>query len=314
MSIDNFLTKKNMATIWDVISDEEVFKFLSRDKQTKVAQIFEINLNTFFNTEKNKSANLMDINKKYILLILKYIRDTFPREPVKIKIHNDNPGQEQRMPLITHQDIQNERVSTFDRDLNTRQREFDNAIKVKPPPVPEFGDKFEDKPITDMERILKEMTEKRNYEVANITKSQNNDSTWLKPQETSIQNEKLNRTILNNGNNNNNNTSITSNNNGNKLKYIKIDNNEVSLTPSTNKKSVSWDQNLTNETNTNENILEEITIFNKLKKLEPNKNNNSIQDNRIQVLEDEVKNLNHKMSEILELLRNNQNRIENNII
>ena len=69
------------------------------------------------------------------------------------------------------------------------------------------------------------------------------------------------------------------------------------MTPSTNKKSVSWDQNLTNEPD-----LEEITIFNKLKKVEPN-NVNNLQDNRIQVLEEEVKLLNNKMDEILELLR-----------
>jgi hypothetical protein len=299
MSINNFLTKENISTIWDVISDEEIFKFLSRDRQTKVAQLFEINLNTFFNTEKTKSANLMDLNKKYILHILKYIKDTFPREPVKIRIHNDKPNQLGNKHLITHEEIQNERVSTFDRDLSTRQQEFDNAIKIKPPPAPEFSDKFEDKPIKDMESIIKEMTEKRNYEVANITKGQNNDSTWLKPQETSIQNEKQIRTTMNNNMNTNVTTNVTTNvnSNSNKLKYIKIDNNEVSLTPSTNKKSVSWDQNLTNEPD-----LEEITIFNKLKKVEPN-NVNNLQDNRIQVLEEEVKLLNHKMDEIIELLR-----------
>jgi hypothetical protein len=155
MSINNFLTKENIATIWDVISDEELFKLLSRDKQSKVVQVFEVNLNSFFNTEKTKSANLMDINKKYILLILKYIRDTFPSEPSKIKIHNESIKS-----LVTYEEIQNDRVTKFDRDLNARQQEFDNAIKIKPPPAPEFSDKFEDKPITDMESIIKEMTEK----------------------------------------------------------------------------------------------------------------------------------------------------------
>ena len=31
MNINNFLTKENVNTLWDVISDEEIFKFLSRD-------------------------------------------------------------------------------------------------------------------------------------------------------------------------------------------------------------------------------------------------------------------------------------------
>jgi hypothetical protein len=302
MSINNFLIKENIATIWDVISDEEMFKLLSRDKQSKVVQVFEVNLNSFFNTEKTKSANLMDINKKYILLILKYIRDTFPSEPSKIKIHNESIKS-----LVTYEEIQNDRVTKFDRDLNARQQEFDNAIKIKPPPAPEFSDKFEDKPITDMESIIKEMTEKRNYEVANITKGQNNEASnnWLKPQETSIQNEKLSRTAMQNTNpnTNTNNTSVISN--GNKLKYIKIDNDEISLNPSqvNSKKTVSWDQNLINEPS-----LEEISIFNKLKKTLPI-SDHDLQGNRIQILEEEVKNLNMKMDKILELLQTSNKTI-----
>jgi hypothetical protein len=306
MSINNFLTKENISTIWEVISDEEMFNFLSRDKQSKVVQIFEINLNTFFNTEKSKSANLMDLNKKYILLILKYIKDTFPQQPSKIKIHNESVSDienKNNKTLITYEEIQNERVSQFDRDLNKRQMEFDNAIKVKPPPVPEFGDKFEDKPITDMEKIIKEMTEKRNYEVSTIPKSQSSDNsnTWLKPQETSIQNEKLNKAILNNIQSDNSKNNAT----GNRLKYIKIENDEVSLTP-TSKKNVTWNQNLTSE----EPSFELPNIFNKLKKaetanIEPT-NVELSNNNRIQVLEEEVKNLNTKIDKILELLNSNK--------
>lgn len=306
MSINNFLTKENISTIWEVISDEEMFKFLSRDKQSKVVQIFEINLNTFFNTEKSKSTNLMDLNKKYILLILKYIKDTFPQQPSKIKIHNESVGDvenKNNKTLITYEEIQNERVSQFDRDLNKRQMEFDNAIKVKPPPVPEFGDKFEDKPITDMEKIIKEMTEKRNYEVSTIPKSQSSDNsnTWLKPQETSIQNEKLNKAILNNIQSDNSKNNAT----GNRLKYIKIENDEVSLTP-TSKKNVTWNQNLTSE----EPSFELPNIFNKLKKAETTNieptNIELSNNNRIQVLEEEVKNLNTKIDKILELLNSNK--------
>ena len=310
MSVNNFLTEENIATIWDVISDEEIFKLLSREKQAKVLLAFKENLNTFFNTQKTKSINLMDVNKKYILLILKYIRDKFSSEPNKIKIHNESVN-----TLVTYEEIQNERVSRFDRDLNARQQEFENAIKIKPPPVPEFGDKLEDKPITDMDRILKEMTEKRNYEVlsiANQTQNQNqNSDSWLKPQETSIQNEKLQKPqnkTNNNGNNNN------GNNNGNRLKYIKIENDEISLTNGP-KKNVSWDQKLSTDIQVTDiqatdiqvtdiqatdipvkenNMSEGINIFNKLKKTE--------QPDRITVLEHEVKNLNSKIEMILDLL------------
>lgn len=288
MSQNNFLNKENLTIIWDVISDEETFKFLSRDKQTKIAQVFENNLTNFYNGEKNKSTNLVDMNKKFILMILKYIKETFPQQHGKIKIHEEIPLNKNK-ELITNEEIKNQRTSQFERDLNARQMEFENAITIKQPPVPEFGDKLEDKPITDMDRILKEMTEKRNYEVLSIannqTQNQNPDS-WLKPQETSIQNEKLQKPQSKENKN--------VNNNGNRLKYIKIENDEISLTNEP-KKNVSWDQNLTTDIQSIENNdIEGINIFNKLKKTE--------QKDRIQILEDEVKFLNSKIDMILDLL------------
>ena len=68
MNINNFLHKENLNTLWDVISDEDIFKFLSRDIQNKIAQLFTNNVNNFFEIEKTKTNNLVDINKKYILL------------------------------------------------------------------------------------------------------------------------------------------------------------------------------------------------------------------------------------------------------
>ena len=43
MNINNFLHKENLNTLWDVISDEDIFKFLSRDIQSKVAELFTNN-------------------------------------------------------------------------------------------------------------------------------------------------------------------------------------------------------------------------------------------------------------------------------
>ena len=65
-------------------------------------------------------------------------------------------------------------------------------MSVKAPPVPEFTDKLDENPICDMDKIIKEMTSKRNYDVEQITKNIVVDDSWLKPQETSIKSEKKN--------------------------------------------------------------------------------------------------------------------------
>ena len=88
MSAKLFLNKENLAMLWDLISDEEIFKFLSRDIQNKISGVFTNNLKDFFENEIIKQSNLMDINKKYIMLILNYIKNNYPNQQTnKIKIH-----------------------------------------------------------------------------------------------------------------------------------------------------------------------------------------------------------------------------------
>ena len=71
------------------------------------------------------------------------------------------------------------------------------------PAVPNFSDNEKDLPIGEMEKLIKEITDKRNYDVEVINRnishnnSDNNADKWLKPQETSIKSEKFQQPIQN---------------------------------------------------------------------------------------------------------------------
>ena len=290
MNINNFLNKENINTLWDVISDEDIFKFLSRDIQSKVTQLFSKNVTGFFEIERTKTSSLVDINKKYIMLILNHIKKTYTQQmPNKIKILDETPVKE----IITAEELHNERKSQFDKDLIKRQEEFENIMSVKAPPVPNFLDKYEDKPIGEMDKIIKDMTAKRNYDVEQITKNSVIDDNWLKPQETSIKSEKITKEPL----------PI----NESRFKYLNID----SQLQSPTKKNVTWGNN----TETSDSELEE-NIFKKLKKV-PNPgmeldninlnfeelNNNVSNEDKIKELQSEVKQLNSKLDMIIELLK-----------
>ena len=290
MNINTFLNKENINTLWDVISDEDMFKFLSRDIQSKVAQLFSNNVTGFFEIEKTKTSSLVDINKKYIMLILNQIKKTYTQQmPNKIKILDETPVKE----IITAEELHNERKSQFDKDLIKRQEEFENIMSVKAPPVPNFLDKYEDKPIGEMDKIIKDMTAKRNYDVEQITKNSVIDDNWLKPQETSIKSEKI--------------TKEPQQINESRFKYLNIDSQQQSPT----KKNVTWGNN----TETSDSELEE-NIFKKLKKV-PNPgmeldninlnfeelNNNVSNEDKIKELQSEVKKLNSKLDMIIELLK-----------
>lgn len=307
MNTSGFLLKENLEMLWDVISDEEIFKFLSRDIQSKIADLFSKNIKGFYDIERIKINNLIDLNKKYILLILNHIKKTYPYQPNKIKIYDEVPIKEQH---ITAEEIQNERKTQFEKDLQERQQEFENSINVKVPPVPEFSDKYEDKPISEMDKILKEMTAKRNYDVEQINHNYNSDITqtnnWLKPQETSLKNEKLTPQKSNE----------EQSQNYSRFKFLNnIDENnsenlETNKTISP-KKNVSWSDN------SNFELVDEDeqNIFNKLKKVnkkEEVRNNitlemqETINEDRISNLENEMKTINNKIDMIIDLLKQNK--------
>jgi hypothetical protein len=269
-----FLKKQNIEMLWNVISEEEMFKFLSSDIQAKIADMFISNIKGFFEVEGNKTNNLVDINKKYILLILNYIKSSFPQNlPNKIKIFNEEPASKE---LITYEEIQNEKKTQFEKELNKLQKEFTNSMSLPVPEKPEFADKYSDGPISEMDKMIKEMTEKRNYDIEqfnhNYQTNINQADNWLKSQETSVKAEKIH--MMNNTNNTNNTNQQKLNNTNN-----------------ISQKHISWaDDNIVlelTENNEENEENEDNNILNKLKKIEtPN-----LQENRIQNLEIKISKL-----------------------
>jgi hypothetical protein len=305
MSINNFLTKENVNTLWEVISDEQIFKFLPRDIQENISNLFLNNIKGFFETERIKTKSLTDTNKKYVILILNYIKTTYPYKPNKIKILDEPQASE----LITYEEIQNDRKTHFEKNLQQRQEEFENTMNVKAPPVPEFSEKITEKPIAEMDKIIKEMTAKRNYEVEQFNRKYQTDinqvNNWLKPQDTSVKSEKFDTQ------NKAETETAKTNQQNSKYKFLNIeDQNSVHSSP---KKTVSW-EDMSKESEVEE---EEASIFKKLKKInKPNivqdesniqisfdeDMNEDIDTTRISNLENEMKILNSKMDTILELL------------
>jgi hypothetical protein len=304
MSLKQFIQKENIQMLWDVVSDEDIFKFLSPDIQTKIYDVFINNIKGFFEVENTKTNSLVDINKKYILLILNYIKKTYPYQPSKIKIHSEPPVKE----LITYEEIHNDRKSQFDKDFSKRQEEFEDFMNVKPPPVPEFSDPAgkTDKPIKEMDKIIKDMQSQRNYEVEQINRSYNPNynpnnpnnnqvDDWLKPQETSVKSEKFLAQEI----------KSEQEKEYNRFKFLN------NLDP---KKNVSFSNDNEIKTFISEPISEdeENNLFSKLKKINKKEDNVTLQiqertfneEDRLVKLERNMINLNEKMDKILALLSN----------
>lgn len=291
MSIEEFTEKMNITMLWEVISDEGSFKFLTRDVQANVYQLFLNNIQGFYDNEKIKPNSLVGINKKYILLILNHIKRQTNMQSNKIIIH-----QEPIKESITYNEIQNDRKNKFDRELNIKQEEFEELMTIKSPSIPEFADKEGDTPIKEMEKMLKEMKVQRNYEIEQINNKYNSTTqvdNWLKPQETSLKSEKLNHIVEPSQNNS-------------RFKFLDTIDKNVSTEPK-DKKNVSF-SNIEEIQTFNIGDEDDDNIFSKLKKLSSNDKIENItldlneDEDRVSKLEREIKLMNKKMDSILELL------------
>jgi hypothetical protein len=303
MNIKNFLNKENISTLWDVISEEDNFKILNKNNQMEILQLFSNNIKDFFEKEKINSINLIELNKKFIVFILNFIKKKNSQNlPNKIKILEDQTNKE----LITYEEIQNDRKSKFEKDFKKVKENFTNSISLPIPELPEFKDKYIDTPIEEIDEMIKDMTLKRNYEVEQINRNYadidiNKVNNWLKPQETSIKSEKFTPNITNKKD------LTTLSDNGAKLKHLNIDNiqndniqndNKLNSPSSDSKKNVTWGENDIIETN----------ILKNLKKIEQTNENERIyskiiDNDRINNIENEIKMLNEKMDVIINLLK-----------
>jgi hypothetical protein len=300
MSIKEFNQKENIQMLWDLISEEEIFKFLTPNIQNNIYSIFLNNLQGFYEVER-KNNSLVELNKKYIILKHNYIKKNYPYQPSKITIHNEQPVKE----LITYEEIHSDRKSQFEKDLIRRQEEFEDSMNLKAPQVPVFADKDTDKPIKEIDKILKEMQSKRNYEVEQINRtydSSNQVDNWLKPQETSLKNEKIVKPEL----------KIEETQNS-RFKFLNsLDQN---ISPNNQKKTVSFSDNDQIKTFTSDSDLSLIeheednnNIFSKLKKIKKEDNlssqiyENNINEDRILKIERNISKLNDKLDKIIDLL------------
>jgi hypothetical protein len=193
MNKTDFILNDNIELLWELIVDTDIVKN-NVNYIDKIKEMFDLILPIFYDKEKNNPNDLMSLNKMFISVIINKIKPEFFKEK----------------EIITSKDIKAERINKFDTDFMKQKNDFDSHNTIKTPTPPVFNDKIEE-PLEDMELIIKQTIAKRNFDVEQFNKgtSVNLNSTFLKPQETSIKKEKE---VLNKNN---------------EIKYIKIDNKEI---------------------------------------------------------------------------------------
>jgi hypothetical protein len=290
MSVNNFLKKDNVSLLWDVLIDDDIMKNKQPNEISHINDVFNTNLKKFYDASNSKK-NLTELNKNYITVMMKFIITNFQQQSAPIL---------KKKGLVTYEEIQNDRLSQFEKDYTSRQQEFTSAMSLPVPKTPDFSDKI-DGPLGEMDDEVKKYLAQRNYDVEQINKIHDNKDTadkWLKSQETSLKAEKI-QPVKN---------VITST----PIKYIKIDKstnlnesviNKDVIDLSTKKKSITWAENLEeceNLEKQNDSVINPADIFSKLKTVPTIINQNQSED--ITFLKSEINILHKKLDTILDLL------------
>jgi hypothetical protein len=220
-----------------------------KDKRTQ--ETFVKTLPEFYEREKSKpQTTLIGLNKQFISLMLNLLRQAPPPQ-----VARTIPPPAKKI-LITQEELQNDRASHFEQELNKKQQEFTSAMAVPVPTTPVFTDNTKDVPLTEMNMIIQRTIAERNLELDKFYKSANkaDAENWLKSAPTSIKEEKAVEKA-------------------NVMKTIKIEKNDLNIPiptevlNDTGSKQISWGDNTTIElSDPNQLPQTNDSIFSKLKK------------------------------------------------
>jgi hypothetical protein len=251
MSTKNFLSPANAQMLWEVLIDEES---IMKDKRTQ--ETFVKTLPEFYEREKSKpQTTLIGLNKQFISLMMNLLRQAPPPQVAR----TIPPA---KKISITQEELQNDRASHFEQELNKKQQEFTSAMAVPVPTTPVFTDNTKDTPLTEMNMIIQRTIAERNLELDKFYKSANKGDAenWLKSAPTSIKEEKaIEKASV--------------------MKTIKIEKNELNISIPTevlnepsafsspaSSKQISWGDNTTIDSNEHNQMQTNDSIFSKLKK------------------------------------------------
>lgn len=301
---NNFLDDKNIKILLDTLIEnnfsnlKQIMNSKNRDLIINTIQQFKYNAFLFFNNliENNKNVSLIDLNKKFILFILK--------KGSLVEKEKDNVVKINDKILYTNEDIRSKNLNDFERQYEIKKIEFMNENSNKIPEKPIFEIDIDDSPLKNMNSLLEQMTKQRDYEIQNIYNNYNNH------------------------NNSNNNINISNN----KINGIDNENNEISLKivdlnskDNYDEKQVHWDTNdfIINDNNDfTSNITNIISdgfnIFDKLKVYENDNDdlkpdieiNEPIQEKGVDIIFEinmKLKNIEKKIDFILNKINNNYN-------
>jgi len=149
-------TNENKEMLWELLRDNQAFKGLTNTQYNNVITIF----NTTLNQTTTANKPLMELNKEFISSMLQQLNS------IKSNTLQDNVKNNIVDPkVLTHQEIQKQKRSEFENNLEKRQGEFTKYMKIHVPDAIDFGDNIKEEPISNVDSLIHEKMKERSYDI-----------------------------------------------------------------------------------------------------------------------------------------------------
>jgi hypothetical protein len=169
--LSKFKSNQNKGIIWALLNEHNIFDGIDNKYVNSIKTEFDNKINQISNTISNED-NMVTLNKKVISEMI--------NEMIKYKTPNiqRQPSRQEQLDVIpiTSADVQLQKQNLFQKNLETKQTEFDTLINKPKPITIDFADNNgQDKPnSSEMERKLAETIAWREKQLNVVLDTQNN--------------------------------------------------------------------------------------------------------------------------------------------
>lgn len=179
-SASSFSTNENKALLWSVLHGGGKFVGIPESQQHNIQEMFETTIREMGEHYRrlNQPIELNAINKEAVVIICKKIDAVKQQQQQQQHAHQHAHQQiyqkkQQQVPKLETvymaEDLQKERQNAFQTEFKKKEEEMSSILKLKKPEEINFMDDVYDKPIgNDMERLLAEALASRERELEQI--------------------------------------------------------------------------------------------------------------------------------------------------
>lgn len=186
-----YVTNKNQDLLWNVINkNKQITSYFNQSPNENINEWFKTIIRVFYDKNHNKNLNMSElnnINKETIVYMLKSIRE---KENTVSVSNNTAPSNNTTsvMSIPTPAIVPDNRSALYTSQFEERQLEYSNMIKKQVPDTPDFTEGTNDGVMTNMDDMIKQQMQQREYDMnthmssPNIVQpSENVNSTLISP-------------------------------------------------------------------------------------------------------------------------------------